>query len=160
MKLIIRLVIFIILILFISTNIQAERFDKFIERQGRDDELPKKKKEVLDIIEDPQPLEGQNQDFQIGVEIIGAQKAVGAVTVKGIQSFQIKRADVADENTRYTIIYFLDERPVEVFSQITLPYVLKTNYKGFSKGLHTLGFKVVDQNGNVGIGTIKIIVKH
>lgn len=152
--------IVIILILFISTNIQAERFDKFIERQGRDDKLPKKKKKVLDIVENPQPLEGQNQVFPIDVEITGATQFMGAVTVKGIQSFQIKRADIADESIRYTIIYFLDERPVEVFSQITLPYVLKTNYKGLSKGMHTLGFKVVDQNGNVGIGTLKIIVKH
>ncbi len=125
MKLTFTCTIITIIILFIVTTIQAERIDKFIEREVRGNRSFQKDERFLDIILETN-LSEQPQDFKIDVELIGADKINDKpLTLKGINSFQIKRSDTADEDTPYTVIYFLDGIPIEIFQQVFLPFILK-----------------------------------
>ena len=157
MKLICRSIIFIAALLFITSSTQAERFDKFIQREGNNGKSRWMNEELLDIIADPKPLSEQGEDFRVNIELEGAGKAF---SIKGINSFRVERTDTADENTLYAVVYFLDNRPVEVFKRVTLPFTFKRDFRGISDGGHTLSFKVVDRDGKTGAASVRITVRH
>ena len=141
-------------------SVHAERYDKFIKKQQKAEGASRLNETTVDIIENPNPLSAQTQDFFIEISPWGSRKETNKTyQVEGVERCQIKKVGTDDNSSLYTIIYYIDGRPIEVFENKTLPFNLKRDCRGLSKGAHTLSIKLVDQNEKVGIRSIKIQVK-
>jgi len=152
--------LFIAIFLLSITAVHAERYDKFIKKQRKAETSSWLNETTIDMVEDPNPLSAQAQNFFIDIAPLGTGKEnKKTYSLKGIESFEIKKVGTNDKSSLYIIVYYIDGIPIEVLENKTLPFILKRDYRGLSKGAHTLSIKLVDQNEKVGIGSIKILVK-
>lgn len=55
----------------------------------------------------------------------------------------------AADPTPYTIIYFLDDQPIEQWLNQTLPFSFERNFKGLNAGPHTIKIDIEDANNTV-----------
>ena len=88
--------------------------------------------------------------FPISLELINEAKDDKGTDVSNIYNLTVNFADpiYANDNL-YTIMYFVDDRPLEEFKGQRLPYSLKRNYKGLEDGDHQVKIDVEDGKGNV-----------
>ena len=88
--------------------------------------------------------------FPIRLDLINEPKDDKGTDVSNIYNLTVNFADAQYANDNlYTIMYFIDNRPLEEFKGQRLPFYLKRNYKGLEDGSHQIKIDVEDGKGNV-----------
>ena len=88
--------------------------------------------------------------FPIRLDLINEPKDDKGTDVSNIYNLAVNFADAQYANDNlYTILYFIDNRPLEEFKGQRLPFSLKRNYKGLEDGSHQIKIDVEDGKGNV-----------
>ena len=88
--------------------------------------------------------------FPIILNLDKESKDQRGTDVANIYNLTVNFADAQYANDNpYTIMYFVDDRPLEEFKGQRLPFVLKRNYKGLAEGDHQIKIDVEDGKGDV-----------
>ena len=88
--------------------------------------------------------------FPIALSLDKESKDQRGTDVTNIYNLTVNFADAKYSNDNvYTIMYFIDDRPLEEFKGQRLPFTLKRNYKGLAEGDHEIKIDVEDGKGNV-----------
>lgn len=100
--------------------------------------------------------------FPITLNLDKEPKDTRGTDVTNIYNLTVSFADpkYSSENL-YTIMYFVDNLPLEEFKGQRLPFILKRNYKGLVEGNHQIKVDVEDGKGNVlATNTTTVHVHH
>lgn len=69
--------------------------------------------------------------------------------VTNIYTFKVRTKSGQATTTKYSIVYFLDDRPIEEFKDKVLPFSFSQNLKGQVSGTHLVKITLEDENDNV-----------
>jgi hypothetical protein len=101
------------------------------------------------------------QGFKIKLSAEKAKKDRQGTDTAETHAFSVGFAEKDRTDTvGYTVIYFLDGQPLSQWTQQTIPFSFKRNFKGLEPGEHTIKIDVEDANNTVvATDSIRINVK-
>ena len=142
-------------------NVKTEKIHEYVKREKKEkraDEAAEKKVVIYDADE---PIIERKKDFNITIGIKGVESdAAGIPRLSNNHEIRVRREPAVDPDEKYTVVHYLDNRALEVFSDVRLPFRFKRTFRGTTNGIHTIGIQVVDKDGKVGIDTYRVEVRH
>lgn len=96
-------------------------------------------------------------DFEVRVSDKSGRELADLV-VDEIVVFQVSAIEPSTKT--YTLLYAVEDQPVRLYKDISLPFILKRNFKGRAEGNYTITFGLRDVSGNIAKLSLTIRVKH
>ncbi len=144
-----------------NRNVKTEKVQEFFKREKKEKKSWKNSEKMTEIFNRSEPLMEQTQDFGITIEIKGIKRDdVSLPRLNNIHQIRVRRLDNADPEEKYRVIYYLDNIPRQVFSDVSLPFRFKRTFRGVAGGIHIIGLHVVDEDHKRGIDTYRVEVRH